>query len=269
MGFHAHGVDVTFVDTCSDRLDELRAAGHRAYHPNDMTMTDTDFVMISVSAPTTETGIDLSNLVDACKLVGAKITEASRPLTVVVRCTIPPGTMKSTLIPTLEHASGLRAGVGFGVVYNPEYLRAHLATEDFSSPRVITLGLLEDDADTEKRLRALFERFSAPIYTIGIEEAELQKYASNLYNAAKISFFNELRVLAEALGIDPETAFEITTLSAEGMWNPRYGTRDRGPYGGVCLPKDTNAWLKFVADVGHDSPLIAAVRQTNHSLGGN
>jgi UDP-glucose 6-dehydrogenase len=53
------------------------------------------------------------------------------------------------------------------------------------------------------------------------------------------------------------------------MWNSLYGTRNLGPYGGVCLPKDTNAWLKFVAEAGHDSPLIAAVRQTNHSLGGN
>ncbi len=101
------------------------------------------------------------------------------------------------------------------------------------------------------------------------EEAEFQKYVHNLFNATKISFFNEMRIAAEILGVDPQIAFQFTALSAQGMWDALYGARDDGPFGGACLPKDVNAWLSFAKSKGLPAALLGAVREVNRACGGS
>jgi UDPglucose 6-dehydrogenase len=54
----------------------------------------------------------------------------------------------------------------------------------------------------------------------------------------------------EAVGADPTAAFRAATMGAEGLWNPVYGTRGGSPYGGVCLPKDTLAFLGYAEEQG-------------------
>ena len=99
-------------------------------------------------------------------------------------------------------------------------------------------------------------------------EAEAAKYTSNLFNAAKISFFNELHETFSAMGINSTVAFEAILNGAEGLWNPRYGTRGGSPFAGACLPKDSSAFFSFAKDQGMDMPLLAAVIETNIRLGG-
>ena len=92
-----------------------------------------------------------------------------------------------------------------------------------------------------------------PVYRVPIREAEFQKYAHNLTNALKISFFNELRRVAVAIGVDAERVFALVAQSSEAMWNAEYGTHDLGPYGGACLPKDLEAFLLWADREGLDS----------------
>jgi UDP-glucose 6-dehydrogenase len=75
----------------------------------------------------------------------------------------------------------------------------------------------------------------------------MQKYVHNLFNAAKVTFFNEMRQLADNIGANADTIFKVTALSCEVMWNPMYGLKNKGPFTGSCLPKDTKAlyaWAK-------------------------
>ena len=90
----------------------------------------------------------------------------------------------------------------------------------------------------------------------------------NLFNATKISFFNEMRTVARALDLDPGIAFQCTALSAQGMWDSLYGSHDHGPYSGACLPKDVGAWLSFAEDRGLPAPLLSAVRDGQPGMRG-
>ncbi len=268
-GFIRHGNDVTFVDVDERTIGDLSDRGYRAIYPSDTDLTDVDAVFVAVTALTASCGIDLSYLEQACKSLGQALAECPTRPVIVFRCTIPPGTTRDLLVPLLEEASGKKAGTDFGVCYNPEYLRAYCADRDFLHPRVVTIGGDPANADFARRVAGIYAAFGAPVYHCGYDEAEFQKYVHNLFNATKISFFNEMRTVAQSLEVDPAVAFQCTALSAQGMWDSLYGSHDEGPYGGACLPKDVAAWLRFVEDRGLPARLLSAVREVNRACGGN
>ena len=100
-----------------------------------------------------------------------------------------------------------------------------------------------------------------------IKVAEMMKYVHNLFNATKISFFNEIHMACQQLGIDSETVNSLVARSAEGMWNPRYGIKGGRPYGGSCLPKDTRAFRSFAQEVDlSPMTLLDAVIKVNEEM---
>ncbi len=268
-GFIEHGNDVVFVDVDELTISRLCERGYTATYPSEADLIDVDAVFVSVTALTAPGGIDLSCLEQACKSLGTALAECPTQPAIVFRCTIPPGTTRDRLVPLLEEASGKTAGVDFGVCYNPEYLRAYSAERDFLHPRIVTIGWDKRNDDFTRRVAGIYASFGAPIYHCSYEEAEFQKYVHNLFNATKISFFNEMRTVARALGLDPGNAFQCTALSAQGMWDSLYGSHDHGPYSGACLPKDVGAWLSFAEDRGFQAPLLSAVRAINRACGGS
>jgi UDPglucose 6-dehydrogenase len=213
---------------------------------------------------------DLSYVLAAATTVGRALAsqpETSRPL-VVVRSTVPPGTTEGPVREALERASGREAGRDFGLCMNPEFLRAVSAERDFMEPRVIVIGALEEASD--RALRGLYRAWpEVPIVSLDLRSAELAKYTSNLFNAAKISFFNELEEVALELGADPRGIFAAVAAGCEGMWNPEYGTRGLGPFGGACLPKDTAAFMGFASAAGLAGamPMLRATLETNERIG--
>ena len=101
------------------------------------------------------------------------------------------------------------------------------------------------------------------MYRVPIREAEFHKYAHNLCNASKIAFFNELRRVATAIGVDAERVFALVAQSRR-----RCGTRSTARwiwvrYGGACLPKDLEAFLTWAERGGLDLPIVSAVRRSN------
>ncbi len=91
----------------------------------------------------------------------------------------------------------------------------------------------------------------------------MTKYAHNLFNAAKISFTNEMWLASKALGIDGDQVMALVAQSAEGMWNPRYGIRGGFPYSGACLPKDIAAFVSVARELGWHTPLLQATIEVN------
>jgi UDPglucose 6-dehydrogenase len=118
-----------------------------------------------------------------------------------------------------------------------------------------------------ERLRALLAPFGGELRTFtNPAEAEFIKAAHNIYNATKISFWNEMWLVAQKLGVDLDPIAATVARSAEGSINPQYGIRGGAPYGGVCLPKDTQGFLGFAESIDVDMPLLAAVVETNDRL---
>jgi UDPglucose 6-dehydrogenase len=264
-GFLAAGHEVTFVDTSSRRVQELRAQDLDARDELVLAGERDSFVLLTLPTPNVGAAYDLTAFTAGTEAVGRALAAAEAHHTVVVRSTVPPGTTDGLVTPTLEKESGLTAGVGFGVASNPEFLRAATAEHDFAHPWMTVVGSREPA--TLARVCALVAPFGGELRTFDDPAtAEFIKCAHNVYNAAKISFWNEMWLVAERIGVDADAVSATVARSAEGSINPLYGIRGGAPYGGVCLPKDTNGFLGFAAEVGVDMPLLAAVVETNERI---
>ena len=266
QGMAEHGHQVMFVDVNLDRLNELADQGFETATPEQLTLEDGDIVFVSVTALTGPEGIDLSHLVTATRSLGRAVAACDGHPVIVYRCTMPPGTMRTLLIPLLESRSGKRADADFGVVYNPEYLRAESARSDFLHPRLITLATLRQDDEAHRRLVLLLAPFGAPLTWLSLEAAEFQKYVNNVGNAIKVSTYNWFRTYGLQIGLSRaqiQEAFLASVASAEGLWNPAYGTRDAGAYGGACLPKDIKAMIHHAREVGLDPVMLDAAELVN------
>lgn len=264
-GFAEHGHTVTFCDIDEEKLAKFRGEGLTAIRPEELDAHPIDIFFISIQTPTNDEGVDLGPLKKALASVGDAIRNAENSPVVAIRSTVPVGTAREVAAPILEERSGKKAGVDFGVASNPEYLREKSAYDDFLNPRAVTVG--SEDERTNAVLVELYESFNAPIYSVTTREAEMQKYTHNLYNAAKISFFNEQRMVCDASGIDADTIFPIVVASAEASWNPRYGTKNLGPYSGTCLPKDIRGFIERTKEkLDMDLPLLEAVEAVNERV---
>jgi UDPglucose 6-dehydrogenase len=123
------------------------------------------------------------------------------------------------------------------------------------------------DPQAVAQLRALLAPFGGEMRTFSDPaEAEFVKCAHNIFNATKISFWNEMWLVAREIGLDLDPIAATVAKSAEGSINPRYGIRGGAPYGGACLPKDTRGFLGYSDAIGVDMPLLQAVVETNERL---
>ena len=271
-GLTKQGHTVEFVDTSTEVIETLRADGHAVHTPQGMSLDNIDAVFISVSTPTKEGGIDATNLIAATENIGHKLAETSNPFPLIIfRCTQPPGTTRNSLIPTLQRLSGKNVNQDFGVTYWPEYLREVSAQKDFDSPRVITIATPEKYDKSHFLAAKTAVDLQTAIHWLPLEAAELQKYINNVGNAIKISTYNWFRLLAEKIGLQPEDiehVFQLCAISAEGLWNPQYGLKDYGPYGGACLPKDIAALRMFAETAGIDTALLKAAEEVNKKISG-
>ncbi len=264
-GFAATGADVAFIDRSQSRREALRRDGWQVVDEERLRDFRPDMYLLSVPTATVDDRCDVSAISDACSTIGEDLRFRDDWSTVVVRSTVPPGTSTNLVRPILEKCSRLSAGRDFGLAMNPEFLRAMTAREDFSDPRVIVWGAYDTASDCA--MKDLYRPWKhVPQISMTLEEAEATKYAANLFNAAKISFFNELHTVFERLGIDSPQAFAAAAQGAEGMWNPVYGTRGGMPFGGECLPKDLAAFIGFAGERGLATPLLQAVADVNERL---
>lgn len=270
------GHEVIFLDINDTVIESLKNNGYQAFNSNDSLDGITgEIIILTVNTPLgADRRVDLSYLINVTKNVGMtvlknSIQEFDYPV-YVNRCTNPPFTTKNILQPLLE-LDGHKMGVDFGIAYYPEYLRAKTNVEDRFNPW-FTLIADNDDKSAQIIIGALEPLLkNSPVYKSEIETAEYQKYLNNLFNAAKISFFNESYTTGLKLGLKPEQleqAISLTAESAEGSWNPRYGTRMPGhPYGGACLPKDTIGLFSHIKDtLEFDAPLLKAIIDVNDEL---
>ena len=271
MGFVAHDHDVTFLDVRQERVDALRAQGWQAKLVGKEGAALPDFVFVAVSAPTNARGVDLTHLKEATARLGRKLRESpsDKRTTIVFRCTMPPGTMRGVLIPILERNSGMTAGDDFGVAYNPEYLRAVSSEDDFLHPRLVTLATFAEGDRSHRDAATVLGSFGADVWWMPMEVAEFHKYVNNVGNAVKISTYNYFRALGKEIGLSAEQvdkAFAASSRTAEGLWNPLYGLRDFGPFGGACLPKDTEALRIYTEEMGYDTALLKVTQDINSTL---
>ncbi len=218
-----------------------------------------DVTFICVGTPSGKDGrIDLKDIRDASRRVGEALKHIDKYHVVVVKSTVVPGTTEDVVIREIEETSRKAAGKDLGVAMNPEFLREGKALEDFLKPDRIVIGEL--DKKSGDTVAGLYDGFSAPMLRTGIKTAEMIKYASNAFLAAKISFINEIGNICKLLGID---TYDV----AAGMGlDRRIGKSflDAGiGYGGSCFPKDVAAIIAKAKDMKYNPEILATVEKLN------
>ncbi len=215
--------------------------------------------MIAVGTPPGEDGsADLSHVLAAARASGVHM---DAPKVIVDKSTVPVGTADQVREALAAGLAKRGADIAFSVVSNPEFLKEGAAVEDFMRPDRIVIGA--DDPEAVAALRELygpFQRSHERLLVMDIRSAELTKYAANAMLATRISFMNELALLAERLGAD------IEQVRVGIGSDPRIGYHFLYPgagYGGSCFPKDVAALLRTAQGQGLDLKVVRAVQEAN------
>ncbi len=221
----------------------------------------TEISLICVGTPSAPSG-DMSTayLERVATQIGETLAAKSGWHTVVFRSTMLPGTTMGLLIPLLEKASGLTAGVGFGVAVNPEFLREGSSVKDFFDPPKTVIGQL--DTASGDTVAALYEGLPGDVFRVPIPVAEMTKYADNSYHGLKIAFANEIGSVCRALGIDSHAVMDVFLADRKLNVSPAY-LRPGFAFGGSCLPKDLRGLVYAARRENVSVPLLSHVLPSN------
>jgi UDPglucose 6-dehydrogenase len=215
---------------------------------------NTDITFICAGTPAGPDGsIDLAHVQGSVGHIAEVLKEKKEDHLIVVRSTVIPGTTDNVIAPFF------RDNKMVGICTNPEFFTEGKALDDFMSPSRIVIG--ENDPKWGDILYDLYKEFNSPILRTAIRTAEMIKYASNSFLAAKISFINEMGSICKELDIDVNDV-------AKGMgYDVRIGHKGLKPgvgYGGYCLPKDTTALFMKAKSLGCDAKILKQVIQVNN-----
>jgi UDPglucose 6-dehydrogenase len=215
--------------------------------------------MIAVGTPPGEDGsADLQYVLAAARTI-ARHMDGER--IIVDKSTVPVGTADQVRDAISKELAERGARHGFSMVANPEFLKEGAAIEDFMRPDRIVIGADDPAAvGAMRELYAPFQRNHERLQVMDIRSAELTKYAANAMLATRISFMNELALLAEELGAD------IEHVRVGIGSDPRIGYSFLYPgagFGGSCFPKDVRALLHTGEKHGIDLKVIRAARDAN------
>ena len=224
-------------------------------------ISNAEVIFIAVGTPMGEDGsADLSFVKAVAQDIGSYI---EREYVVVVdKSTVPVGTAREVRR-IIESALAKRqdSHIAFDVVSNPEFLKEGVAIKDFMSPDRVVIGT--DSTRALEVMKALYAPFllkSDRLIAMGIESAEMTKYAANAMLATKISFINEMSQICERVGAninDVRQGIGSDSRIGYSFIYPGCG------YGGSCFPKDVRALEKSAKDVGYTAKILNAVQEVN------
>jgi UDPglucose 6-dehydrogenase len=253
------GVPPIYEEGLGQLLREHAGKNLRATLDYDEAIANTDISFICVPTPSDDDGkIDLRFIREASRSIGRRLKDKKSYHVVVVKSTVVPGTTEKVVTPILEEESGKKAGEGFGVGMNPEFLREGKAVYDFQHPDRIVIGA--DDPEAAGVIRSLYSGYSCPVLQSDTKTAEMIKYVSNAFLATKISFSNEVGNICKRLGIDTYKVMEGVGLDAR--ISPHFLRSGLG-FGGSCFPKDVKALVGKASEVDYEPLLLKTVLKVN------
>ncbi|WP_207541065.1 UDP-glucose dehydrogenase family protein [Sabulicella rubraurantiaca] len=278
--FAEFGIEVCLVDTDASKIEALKAGRMPIYEPGldklvadnaregrltfttelETAVNGADAVFLAVGTPTRrgDGHADLSYVFAAAEQVARA---AKGPLVLVTKSTVPVGTGRR--IKQLVREA--RPDLDIAVASNPEFLREGAAIGDFMRPDRVVVGV--EEGETGERAAEVLRRLYRPLYLIerpvmvvGLETAEIIKYAANAFLAMKISFINEVADLCEKAGAHVQDV--ARGIGLDGRIGRKFLHAGPG-YGGSCFPKDTLAFARTGQDLGAPLRLVEATIDIN------
>ena len=283
----ANGHDVWGVNVNAGKIDEIaagrspvvepglealvaRAVASEALHATTNcreALDGADVSLVCVGTPSTARGgTDLSYIQRATDDIAAALQVVQPPPSgrhsVVIRSTVPPGTVDGVVAPAL---AGAVAGteVAIGAAMCPEFLREGTGIADFYAPPFLVVGT--SDPRVADTVTSLFRFLDQPVRIVDVRVAEALKYACNAFHATKVSFANEMSRLLRVLGVDSREVMSIFCEDEVLNISPAY-LRPGFAFGGSCLPKDLRSLLYLARVNSADMPLLAGTLDTNERV---
>tara|TARA_B100000963_G_scaffold361897_1_gene400648 strand:- start:1805 stop:2653 length:849 start_codon:yes stop_codon:yes gene_type:complete len=222
----------------------------------DEVVNDSDYLFISVPTPSNLDGSINLEIVDLCLNEIDKVN-LSEPI-ILLRSTVIPGSSRKfqNKYPKLN------------IVFNPEFLTERNANFDFISQSRFIIGGRKIHT---KKVVGLFQKrfgFEVPIIETNFETAELIKYMNNCFLATKVSFMNEMKLIANISGADWDTAVNGFSLD-ERVGNSHMdvpGFDGKPGFGGSCFPKDVQALINYAKINNIDLNTLSGAWETNLKL---
>src|SRR5271165_4084196 len=231
----------------------LKSGALTATLSTEEALRDADFAFVCVGTPSAPNGnLNLDYLRKVATDIAARLDGRSKPLTVVVRSTVFPGTCDEVVAPAIEPKAT--------VVANPEFLREGSAVRDFMEPSLVVVG--SHNRAAAERVAALYGSLPVRTSVVALRTAELIKYTCNTFHALKIAFANEIGTLSASLGLDGaevmETVCKDTKLNiSKAYMKPGFA------FGGSCLPKDLRGLTYRARQLDLELPLLNSVLPSN------
>jgi GDP-mannose 6-dehydrogenase len=250
-------------------LDDLIAAAHADGRVKAVTrltdeLDDADIAIVCVGTPSGVDGAhNMSYIAQVTRAIAAGIKpERKTPLTLAYRSTMRPGSCENIIWPILQSHLGDAAETVVELVYNPEFLREASAIEDFFAPPKIVIGTLGGKPSVN--MAKLNDGIEAPVFEVGLREAEITKFVDNSWHAVKVAFANEIGRVCQNLGISAKEVHAIFKSDTKLNLSAYY-TRPGGAFGGSCLPKDVRALQYIAADTGSATHLVDSLIRSNEA----
>ncbi|GFG73658.1 nucleotide sugar dehydrogenase [Mycobacterium botniense] len=221
-------------------------------------LADNDFVIVTVGTPL---GPDFEPIVDDIKAAAWAVGKHLRAgHLVILKSTVPPDTTEKLFQPIVEEASGLRAGVDFGLAFCPERLAEGQAIHELMSIPIVIGAVDERSA----RACATLWRHALGVESIVVDDprtAEMVKLADNVWIDLNIALANELAKICDRLGMDVLQVIEAANTMPKVNQNVNILRPSMG-VGGSCLTKDP--W--FVNHLGDSLGLDLAIPRTSRTV---
>lgn len=274
------GHDVLGVDIVSEKVDlinsgklpfiepDLEEMNNSANSGSFLATTDSvkaviesELSFICVGTPSTASaGADLNQVSSTIREIGKAIKSKNAKHLLVVRSTIPPGTVEELILPILIDEIGLKETTDFSVSFYPEFLREGTAVADLLEPSLNIIGTM--DGFPMDVMETIFSDVQEPFIVTDIKTAEMLKYSCNAFHGLKVAFANEIGALSKSMKINGEEVMNLLTKDTLLNLSPYY-LRPGFAYGGSCIPKELRAIENIAKENGLDLELLKAISGSN------
>src|ERR1700693_2435897 len=246
------------AETMKEGRERLRATDD----PSETVATDASF-FIPPSPSLPDGSFSTEYLLKAMRPVAKAMRQAGKKGHIFVcSSTTTPGAVDSVLIPMLEKETGWKCGREFSVCYNPEFIALGNVVNGLLEPDMVLIGESDPVAgDLLEEFYRSYTRNKCRIVRMSIISAELTKISVNSYITMKISFTNQLRMIAEQF---PKADINVI-LDAIGT-DTRIGKkylRAGLSFGGPCFPRDNRLLAYAARKTGGAAPLAEASDKVN------
>jgi len=226
----------------------------KSIHTLEETVNKSDFIFLSVPTPSNVDGSMHLGILESV-LRDIQVVNKRRDNIILIRSTIIPGTT----------AKLCKKFTNLNIVFNPEFLTERSAKFDFiNQSRFILGGRKRNTARVAELYRWRFGD-SVPCIETNFETSEMIKYMNNCYFATKVSFLNEMKLVADKCGVDWDMAVEgfirDGRIGYSHMSVP--GPDGRKGFGGSCFPKDIQAMINFGGNLNINMNTLKGVWSTN------